>query len=114
MLGNRYSLSRRRVVRWAAGAGIAVIVVGIGGYLWANPVDVGSPTIQFTVLTADFGLRRTPLTRSFDLYLCDPSYSDLNLAECPGQTDTANGASGAVERGRSPGAPGDRVDHRRW
>ena len=102
-------MKARGVTRWAILVAVVIACGGAVAYMLRNPVDIGSPTTRFAVLTADFGFRRTQLTRSFDLYLCSPSYIDLNLAEC---TAEATGTPGAIATDARSGPTRNRVNHR--
>jgi hypothetical protein len=95
-------MKRRGATRWAVAFAIVLACVGTVAYMLRNPVDIGSPTTRFAVLTADFGFRHTQLTRSFDLYLCSRSYLDLNLAEC---TTEVSGLPGAIDAGTRSARP---------
>lgn len=93
-------MSRRSRKQLAIVGGIAIVLGSFALYAASNPVDVGSPGSRFPVLTADFGFRRTQLSRSFNLYLCAPSYLDLTLAECPtsGGDSTVEDSSARASR----------------
>ena len=91
-------MKRRTAVRSSVFAAVIVVVGGFALYTWANPVDIGSPTTRFSVLTADFGFRRTQLTRSFDLYLCSPAYADLDAVECRTNSTGGSDSPGTASR----------------
>jgi hypothetical protein len=79
-------------VRLIVAGVIVLILAAFGLYAWLNPVDEGSPGTRFSVLTADFGLRRDTLTRSFTLYLCSNQYASSGPRECeidPTVTDSS-------------------------
>src|SRR4051794_5567120 len=94
----------RHLGRWTIAAVLVAIIVSLGIYMWRNPVDLGSPATRFSVLTADFGLRRESLTRSFDLYLCGTFYEDLHLVECT-STATVTDSGLSQDAGQRPTRP---------